>query len=165
MTSDPKDRADAERRLWREIERHQVGMLGLSGCDQAHFQPMTAFAEPGSDKIWFYTRIDTELARQAGPGHAAMFVFQTKDLHACIGGELSIDHDDDRIAKYWNAVVAAWHPEGRDDPGLSMLRFECADAQVWLSEAGPIRFAWEIAIANARRHEPHLGRRAELDFH
>lgn len=164
MSSDTKDRAAVERRLWNEIERHQVGMLGLVGSDPAHFQPMTAFAEPSGEQIWFYTRDDTDLVRQVAAGHGAMFVFQARDIYACIGGNLVVRHDDARIRKYWNAVVAAWYPEGRDDPHLTMLHMTCDSAQVWLSE-GPIRFAWEIAKANATKHEPHVGRRADLSFH
>jgi general stress protein 26 len=165
MSSDSNDCADAERRLWREIERHQIGMLGLTGSDAAHFQPMTAFAEPADDLIWFYTRNDTDLAKQVAAGRRGAFVFQSRELYACIEGELVADHDDGRIQKYWNSVVAAWYPEGRDDARLTLLRLDCASAQVWLSEGGPLRFAWEIVKANAARHEPHVGRRADINFH
>lgn len=164
MHTDPKDPAAVEDRLWQEIERHHTGMLGLVG-ETAHYQPMTAFVEKDARRIWFFTRTDTDLAREIGAGRQAMFVYQQRDLQACIGGELALSHDPARIDKYWNAVVAAWYPNGRDDPHLTLLRLDCADAQVWISEAGPLRFAWEIAQANAGHREPHLGGRTRLDFH
>jgi len=165
MNIDMKDRVAVERKLWDEIERHQVGMLGLTNATSRRMQPMTAFVEREREQIWFFTRTDTELARQLVDTREATFVFQHKDLCACIAGELSLNHDEARIAKYWNAVVAAWHPEGKDDPRLTMMRFSCRDAELWFSEAGPVTVAWEIAMANARKHEPHLGGRANLHFH
>ena len=165
MNIDMNDRAAVERKLWDEIERHQIGMLGLMNVASRRMQPMTAFVERDREQIWFFTRTDTELARHIVDAREATFVFQHKDLQACISGELSLEHDEARIAKYWNAVVAAWHPRGRDDPQLTMMRLRCRDAEVWLSEAGPVTMAWEIAVANARKHEPHLGGRASLHFH
>lgn len=165
MNIDISDRAAVERRLWDEIERHQVGMLGLAGGVPHHTQPMTAFVERDQGQIWFFTRADTGLAREVGAGSTAMFIFQQRELQACIGGELTLSHDEARIAKYWNAVIAAWYPQGREDPSLTLLRLDCADAEVWISQVGPARFAWEIAKANATKHEPQLGGKANLHFH
>jgi len=163
MTIDMNDRVAVERMLWDEIERHQVGMLGIVGAAEHHTQPMTAFVDGRT--LWFFTRTDTDLAHRIGEGHEAIFVFQGKDLYACLAGELTLSHDEARIAKYWNAVVAAWYPQGKDDPRLTMMQLDCHDAELWISDAGPMKFAWEIAVANARKHEPHLGGKANLRFH
>jgi len=167
MHTDIHDQAQVELRLWDEIEDGRFGMLGLMGDPHRHFQPMTAFVEPARREIWFFTRTDTDLARDVGEGSPAMFVFQAKDqdVQACIGGELSVDPDRARIEKYWNAAVAAWYPDGRDDPRLTMLRLDCSDAQVWISNVGPVRYAWEVARANLSKHTPDVGGRASLDLH
>ncbi|MBA4792996.1 MAG: pyridoxamine 5'-phosphate oxidase family protein [Phenylobacterium sp.] len=165
MSAIANDTAAVERRLWNEIENHQIGMLGVVGGAPHHLQPMTAFAEPDASRLWFFTRDDTDLVREIGDGHSAMFVFQQRDFRACVAGRLTVRHDRARMDKYWNAVVAAWYPDGKDDPHLTLLCMECADAQVWVSEAGPIRFAWEIAKANATGHQPDLGGRTEVRFH
>ena len=165
MSANVKDSAAVERRFWNEIENHQVGMLGVVGGTPHHLQPMTAFAEPAGNQLWFFTRHDTDLVREVGDGRQAMFVFQQRDFRACVAGRLSVRHDPARMDRYWNAVVAAWHPEGKDDPHLTLLCLDCADAQVWISEAGPMRFAWEIAKANATGPQPHLGARMEVRFH
>jgi general stress protein 26 len=165
MSTNPPDRADVERRLWDDIQRHQTGMLGTMDGAPRHFQPMTAFVEPDTGEIWFFSRNDTDLVRQIEQGREAMFVYQSKDIYACIGGELSVRFDRARMDKYWNAVVAAWYPDGKDDPHLTMLRLRATDAEVWLTEAGPLRFAWEIAKANARGQTPDVGEHAQLRFH
>jgi general stress protein 26 len=159
------DPADVEKLLWKEIEDARTGMLGLTRDDQ-HFQPMTAFVERETNQIWFFTYKDTDLAEAAGPeGGRAMFIYQGKDVQACLGGRLSIRHDPARMDKYWGPVVAAWYPEGKDDPRLTLLCFDCEDAQVWVTEAGPVKFAYEIAKANASKDRPDLGERTNLNFH
>jgi general stress protein 26 len=164
MRTDPKNPADVEHRLWDDIESHNTGMLLPVGGPPVHAQPMTAFPERSSRQLWFFTRSDTDLVRQIGKGSMAMFILQQRELQACIGGELHVQYDPARMERYWNAVVAAWHPGGRNDPKLTMLALDCHDAQVWLSEAGPMKFAWEIAKANATRHMPDLGGRTHLQF-
>jgi general stress protein 26 len=166
MPTDINNRKDVEQRLWKEIEHQRTGMLGLVGRPEvSHFQPMTAFAEPQSGRIWFFTRADTDLVQDLGREGQAMFVFQQKDVQACLGGRLSVDNDRARIDKYWNSVVAAWYPQGRDDPLLALIRLDLADGQVWISDAGPLKFAWEIARANATGDQPDVGGRANLNFH
>ena len=164
MTTDINDAAAVERRLWDEIERDQVGMLGAVGGAAQHLQPMTAFVESAANRLWFFSRNDTDLVAEIGPGRQAMFVFQQRDLRACIGGKPSVRPDRERMDRYWNAVAAAWYPEGKDDPRLTLLCLACEDAQVWMSEVGPMRFAWEIAKANATGQAPDLGGRTSVRF-
>ncbi|HUO22947.1 MAG TPA: pyridoxamine 5'-phosphate oxidase family protein [Caulobacteraceae bacterium] len=162
MSSEPHTPKDAPEhdleRLWHEIHKVRYGMLGLTGSSD-HFQPMAAFCEPETADIWFFTRSDTQLAKGCIGGAPAMFIVQSKDqaFHACIGGALEQHRDGERIQKYWNPIVAAWYPAGKDDPLLTLLRFTARDAQVWLSETNPIRFFWEIAKSNVTHHEPDVG--------
>ena len=163
--TDTQDQKAVEERLWKDIKkRGGTGMLGLSGSGD-HFQPMTAFVERDTGQIWFFTRKDTDLAKEISGDSPAMFIFQNDNLQACIGGKLSVDHDQKRIDQYWNPVVAAWYPEGKDDPFLTLLRMDCKDAEVWISDDGMIKFAWEIAAANLNHRTPEVGGRAHLDFH
>lgn len=166
MSTDTHDRAAVEKRLWHEIDKGRFGMLGIVDGPPQHFQPMTAFAEPETGEIWFFTSSDTDLARDAANGRHAMFVVQAKDreFQACIGGRISVEQDRARVDKYWSPMVAAWFPEGKDDPSLRLLRLDCEDARVWISESGPIRYAWEVAKANATGQQPDLGGRADVNL-
>ena len=164
--TDINDRAAVERRLWDEIgERGRTVMLGAHVHPMQHFQPMTAFCEPDQGLIWFFTRADTDLARSIEEGKDAIMIVQDgQKFHACVGGELTLRHDPERIEKYWNPVVSAWYPDGKGDPRLTMLCLAVSDAQVWISEGGPIRFALEIAKANATGNTPNVGGSRRLDL-
>ena len=159
---------EAEEEFWNHLETSNTGMLGL---DQPgyHAQPMTAFRDGETSTIWFFTRDDTDLAKDAavGSGQSAMFHYGSKDQNvwACIHGTLSVHgHDREVIDRYWNPVLAAWYPEGKDDPRLTLMRMRLDDAQIWISQAGPVRFAFEIAKANMTHEQPDLGDRANIKF-
>ena len=165
--ADPLTAADAEKEFWDSLKKSNTGMLGL---DQPgyHSQPMTAFREEETGTIWFFTRDDTDLARDAavGSGQSAMFTYQSKDqkVFACIHGELSRDHDRQRIERYWNPVLAAWYPDGKDDPHLTMLRFQADDGRVWVSDKGLLGFAFEITRANLTKSTPDVGDVADVNL-
>jgi general stress protein 26 len=161
--ADHTDQQQAEDRLWKEIDDHRQGMLGVVGGTPHHFQPMTQFAERENRTLWFFTRTDTDLVHHIEEGKA-MFIIQDDKFQACIGGRLVQDRDQTRIDRFWGPMVAAWYPEGKDDPHLTLLRFDLEDAELWVTEAGPIRLAFEVARANVSRHEPDLGSRAHLDL-
>ena len=58
--------------------------------------------------------------------------------------------------------MSAWFPKGKNDPDLTLIRFDLDDAAVWLSEAGPIKFAFEIAKANLSGRQPDVGESANI---
>jgi general stress protein 26 len=161
--SDSIDDQTAEERLWAELKKDRQGMLGVVGGTPHHFQPMTQYIEPEDRKIWFFTRSDTGLVHQIDEGKA-MFILQDDKFQACIGGRLARDNDREKINKFWGPVLAAWYPDGKEDARLVLLRFDLEDAELWLSEAGPIRFGFEIAKANATKTEPDVGDRAHLNL-
>lgn len=160
--------AEAEKEFWKSLKDSNPGLLGL---DQPgyHAQPMTAFREEETGTIWFFTRDDTDLAKDAGigGGQSAMFHYGSKDQNtwACIHGELSV-HGPDRtiIDRHWNPVLAAWYPGGKDDPHLTILRFDADDGRVWVNKGGLIKFAFEVAKANLTRTLPDAGGVADVNL-
>lgn len=160
--------AEAEQDFWKALKSSNTGLLGL---DQPgyHAQPMTAYREEETGTIWFFTREDTDLAKDAGVGggQSAMFHYGSKDqkVWACIHGELSV-HGNDReiIDRHWNPVLAAWYPDGKDDPMLTILRFDADDGRVWVSDGGLLKFAFEIAKANITKTLPDAGGVADVNL-
>ena len=160
--------AEAEKEFWKSLKDSNTGLLGL---DQPgyHAQPMTAFREAETGTIWFFTRDDTDLAKDAGVGggQSAMFHYGSKDQNtwACIHGELSVQGQDREIIdRFWNPVLAAWYPDGKDDRHLTILRFDADDGRVWVSKGGLIKFAFEIAKANLTKTIPDAGGVADVNL-
>ncbi len=158
--------AEAETEFWKHLKDSNTGMLGLDRPGY-HSQPMTAFRDEETGTIWFFARDDTDLARDAAmPDQSAMFTYGSKDqeVWACIHGSLSISQDQEKIDRYWNPIVAAWYPGGKDDPHLTLLRFDADDGRIWVSKQGPVRFMLEIAKAHATKTTPDVGGVADVNL-
>lgn len=151
--------------LWDQIDDVKAGMLGVEGSGQ-HMQPMAPQLDRDANKIWFFTKKSSDLLKAVGDGAKAHFcvVGEHHDYHACLAGRLRENRDAAKIDEYWNPVVAAWYPEGKDDPDMTLLELSLEDAAIWASKGNPILFGWEIAKANATHEEPDLGVRNHIAF-
>jgi general stress protein 26 len=129
---------DLKAKFWKALKSDRTIFIGLAGVDDGLGQPMTAQTEGDHDQgpIWFFAGKDNDLVDATGGRHAATAHFASKDhgLFATIQGELIADNDRAVIDRLWNRFVAAWYPGGKDDPNLQLLRFEPAQAQIWLNE-------------------------------
>ncbi len=164
MAQHELDDDEVRERLWEEIKAARYGMLGLVGSPD-HFQPMAVFGDREDSSLWFFTRKDTEIARSAQDADTeAMFILQSKDQHvqASIGGRLLQDGSRAVIDRYWNPVVAAWYPKGKDDPYLTMLKLEGRSAAVWIADGGQAKRQFEIAKSAVTGERPNLSQHREL---
>jgi general stress protein 26 len=156
--------AEAVGAFWDHLKDRTTVMLGAAGRDRT--QPMTAFSEKDDGLVWFFTRDDTDLAKEAALTTEARLIFASKDekCFADLSGTLSLEHDRGRIDRYWNPVVAAWYPEGKDDPHLTLMKFVPRNGQVWLSTVGLVGFAFEVTKANIAKTQPDIGASAKVSF-
>lgn len=151
--------AEAQEAFWKALKSSNTGMLGLDRPGYLS-QPMTAFQEEGSSSIWFFTRDDVELAKDVAGGADASFEYGSKDqkVWASLRGRLTVAPRDQAIIdRHWNPIVAAWYPEGKEDPHLALLRFDGADGRIWVSDGGLLKFAFEIVKANVTGETPDSG--------
>lgn len=126
---------ELETRFWKALEADRTVMLGAEGVPP---RPMTALTEERQAPIWFFTSIDTELAKalERTTGQAAMLTFASKghDLFAAVDGTLQVDNDRAVIDRLWNPFIAAWFEGGKDDPNLRLLRLDPTGGEVWENE-------------------------------
>lgn len=167
MSTDAKNPSEVRERLYKEVDDARYGMLGVIGAPvQHHFNPMACYPDKATGDIWFFTKKGTDLVKDAGLGEHAMFIVTSKDqeFQACIGGELREQYDRAKLEQFWNPHIAAWYPDGKDDPELTMLRFDPHDADVWISRAGPVKYAFEVAKANATHSVPDVGDQTSIQL-
>jgi general stress protein 26 len=165
MTDEKLSPGDAAAAFWKHMGDSNTVMLGINDPDQ-HTQPMTAFAEPDVNMIWFFTRDDLDLATEAKAGKDARMIMMSNDrkVFADIRGTLDTGRDRARIERYWGPMVAAWYPEGKDDPHLMLLRFVPEDGQVWVSTKGLVRLTFEVIKANVTGTMPKAGGVTDVNF-
>ena len=150
--------------LRKAINATRAVMVGVAGGTPHHFHPMKGHAVEGERPVWFICRRDVSLVRElGGERRAALLNVVSEDhhLHASVGGDLTAERDQGRIDQFWSSVADAWLPEGRTSPDVVLLRFDPAEAQVWLSD-NSFKLAWEVARANFNRQEIASGEKATL---
>ncbi len=156
----------AEEEFWKHLKSSNTGMLSIDKPGN-HAQPMTAYREEETGTIWFFTRDDTDLARDIAGGESqGMFSYGSKDqeVWACFHGRMSLQRDQAVIDKHWNPIVAAWYPDGKDDAHLTLIRFDGDEGRVWVSKKGPVGFFYEIAKANLTKTMPDAGGVADVNL-
>jgi len=85
-----------------------------------------------------------------------------RELQASIKGRLTLSRDQLHIDKFWSSSVSAWFTEGKKDPHLAMLCFDAGDAQIWISDASPLKFGFEMVKSNMKGATPDLGGKTKL---
>lgn len=155
------DPAQVEEKMWKAIGDDRLGMLGLTGPDAGHFQPMSSYHEEETHTLFFFSYSDNKLAGPLSDGKSedAMFHFVDKDrqVWACVMGTLSAGRDQARIDKFWDGQARAWFAEGKDDPKLTLLKFEPREAEVWINEQGLVRYGLGVLKANLTKSTPDGG--------
>lgn len=157
---------EIEAKFWKALRSDMTLMLGLDGVADSHAQPMTAQFEndQANGPIWFFTSNETDLARELreSSNGVAHFVSKGHDLFATMHGKLTIDNDRATIDRLWNRFVAAWFEGGKDDPKLTLLRFEPERAQIWLNESSLL--AGVKVLLGRDPKEDYKGKTAEVSL-
>ena len=129
--------AEIEEKFWDALKSDMTMMLGVVADGKCHPRPMTAQIEEDTKPIWFFTSKETEIVSEAARGGNAIATFTSddNDLFATVHGRLSVDKDRATIERLWNPYVAAWFEKGKDDPKLTLLRFDPDNAEIWLDDS------------------------------
>ena len=124
---------ELQAQLWKALGSERTVMLGLDGVKEGYPRPMTAVLDGERSPIWFFTASDNKLVETLAAGNVALATFASKghELFATLHGRLTVDNDRAMIDKLWNRFIAAWYPQGKDDPKLTLLRFDAEHAEIW----------------------------------
>jgi len=122
------DTAQLKHDLWKYMAKSPFVMVGLDG--QGHSEPLTAQLDKDQvDTLWFFVGRDNRLTGQGAA--LVQFVSKGHDYFASLAGDIQVDTDRAMIDKLWSKPVEAWFPGGKDDPNLTLLRFDIRDAELW----------------------------------
>ena len=103
-------------------------MVGLTSG--GHSEPMTAQLDDDQpNTLYFFAGRDNRIA--GGGAAMAQFVGKGHDFFACMAGTVAVDNDRAQIDKLWSKQVEAWFPQGKEDPNLTLLRFDIDSAELW----------------------------------
>ncbi|MDO5647958.1 pyridoxamine 5'-phosphate oxidase family protein [Paracoccus sp. (in: a-proteobacteria)] len=148
--------------FWDRLDGINSGMLGI--IDGARLVPMSHYADPDENALWFITATGTDLANQANGDEAIHVVSDGgKGLFARIHGTLSRSDDQEKLDELWNAIASSWFEDGRQDDDVQLLKLSLTEAEVWATN-GSLSFLYQIAKSKITGSKPDMGDHFDLTF-
>ncbi len=125
------DNHELKEHLWKKMTDGPFVMVGLDGG--GHSEPLTVQLDKDQvDTLLFFVAKDNRVVR-GGPA-MVQFVSKGQDFFACLAGTISVDNNPALIDKLWSKQVESWFPGGRNDPNVTLIRFDISDLEVWESD-------------------------------
>jgi general stress protein 26 len=143
--------------LGARIASVRIAMLTTVDADGhlvAH--PMTRQDIDPDGNLWFFTS-DASSLWQHVAAHAHVNVsFANPDdyVYVSVSGHAEQVRDRDRMRQLWNPFVAAWFPDGVDDPHLALIRVHAHTAEYWDAHGGRMVQLFRMAKAAVTGHPP-----------
>lgn len=136
--------------LKKKIESVRFGMF--TTIDQhGHLtsQPMTNQQVDADGALWFYTSNMTDLWENiaAHPKVNVSFSEPVDSLYVSISGTAERIVERARIRELWNPMVAAWFPNGVDDPHVVLVRVAARTVHYWNSNDNSMTQIFAVAKA------------------
>lgn len=96
-------------------------------------RPMSIQKIDEDGTLWFLSSIDSHKNQQLAENPFAQLLFKGSDYSDFLSlyGEVTIMRERDKIEELWEPVLKTWFTEGKDDPRISVFRFEPLDGYYW----------------------------------
>ena len=121
-------------------------------------QPMTNQEIDAEGGLWFYTSTATDLWENiaANPKVNLSFAEPADSLYVSISGTAERVVDRERIRALWNPMVAAWFPNGVEDPHVVLVRVVARTVHFWDSNENKVTQMFEMAKAVITGTRPEI---------
>jgi general stress protein 26 len=126
----------------------------------AHARPR-AVAELRPDvDTYFVTSIDSPKIEEIEENPSVTLTFQSATQFASLSGRVQVVRDRALIERFWKAAWKAWFPQGRDDPTITLLKFDAERGEYW-DDSGlhGLKYLFDVATAMAAGASPTVDRR------
>lgn len=146
-------------KIWNYIKDIKTCMMVSGQGDSIHARPMHLVQDEYDNKIWFFTSKSSEKVTEIENKHRVCLTFSDNDKNVFVSmtGHAHLTQDRALIDKFWNSVVAAWFPEGKDGDDVALLEINIEKGEHWDATKNPAAFIYQIAKANMTDQEPDLG--------
>lgn len=142
--------------LYEMLKDFDTAMLVTrSPHGHTHARPMAvARLEPDGD-AYFATGIDSPKVSEIEADPRVTLTFQSTKQYATLCGRVSVIRDRALLDKLWKEPWKVWFPKGKDDPEISLLKFDAEHGELW-DNAGTqgVKYAFEAAKAYAKGEKP-----------
>ena len=143
---------DAAKPLDELMEPGSTLMVGTGAVD-LDFRPMTV-ARLGGNEIEMLLDSNERWAKSLRDGDVAYVTLSDNRTNTWVSlrGVISISTDPHVIDELWNPAAAAYFDDGRDTPGIAVLRIAAERGTYWSGPSG--RIGSVISMVKAKLGDP-----------
>jgi general stress protein 26 len=158
---------EAAERLAELIDDIRFATLTTRGADGSlRSRPMATQEERFDGALWFFTDADAAKVQEiAGdPRVNVSYAEPGRNRWVSVSGSAGVVRDRELVDRLWSAPLKAWFPDGRETPGIALLRVDVEKAEYWdAPSAKVVQLAGFVkALVTGRRIEP--GENEQLDL-
>ncbi|RYY03015.1 MAG: general stress protein [Gammaproteobacteria bacterium] len=154
--------------LRSKIKSIRFGMLTTLNDDETlSSRPMTQQELDDNGILWFFISDTSQLALDINRHQKINVTFAepADSVYLSTSGNAEVIKFKEKAAELWNPAVAAWFPEGLDDPHLSLIKFTIHTAEYWDSHSNKMLQLFAIAKAAISGKPPtDIGEHEKLDL-
>lgn len=120
-------------------------------------RPMAVQQVEDDGTIWFFADDTSPKADQLEVDPTVNVAFTSKGTWVSVAGRATVVEDQAKIDELWNKGVEAWFPDGKDSPGVALLRIDPDSAEYWDSPGSKISTALAYAKSKVTGDRPDVG--------
>lgn len=112
-------------------------------------RPMAIQEVSDDGNFWFFSANDSDKNREivADP-RVQLFISNPSNYEfLSVYGYATISRDQKRIDELWTDLAKAWFPDGKDDPGITLIKFEPEQGFYWDTKSGKLVSLIKIAAS------------------
>lgn len=124
--------------LIRDIDFAMLTTVDANGVLRS--RPMRTQDVEFDGDLWFFTSSKTHKVEEIENDDRvnAAYASPAMNTYVSVSGTAEIVRDKAKIDEYWNDILKAWFPEGKDSPDLVLLKISVDEAEYWDSPSSTI---------------------------
>jgi general stress protein 26 len=133
-------REEAIKKLNYLIEDIDFAMLTTIDGGILRSRPMQTQDFEFDGDLWFFTSSKTHKIEEIEKDNRVNVSYAAPETntYVSVSGTAEVVKDQAKIDEYWNDVLKAWFPEGRNAPDLVLLKINVEQAEYWDSSSSAI---------------------------
>lgn len=113
----------------------EIDFAMLTTIDGGHLRsrPMQTQDFEFNGDLWFFTSSRTHKTEEIEKDNRVnvSYASPATNTYVSVSGTAEIVKDKAKIDEYWNDILKAWFPEGKDSPDLVLLKVAVEQAEYW----------------------------------
>lgn len=157
-------KSDEANQLWDLVKPLETAMLVTHEENHMQARPMQLVQDKFDGTFYFFTEFPTEKTNKIEQNYSVCLTFSCpkSQTYVSISGNASITKDTKLIDEFWNPFIAAWFPQGKDSPTVTLIKVESYQAEYWQGKGSKITQLFKYANAYLTGKKPDIGEHEKM---